>query len=41
MGQRLDEQVERGIARLQGMLGPEEVLAPALQGGGSPRTVSC
>ena len=29
--------MERGIARLQGMLGPEEVLAPALQGGRSPR----
>ncbi|HZA73327.1 MAG TPA: DNA polymerase Y family protein [Propionibacteriaceae bacterium] len=32
-----DDQVERGIARLQGMLGPEEVLAPAVQGGRSPR----
>jgi protein ImuB len=32
-----DEHVERGVARLQGMLGPEEVLAPALQGGRSPR----
>ena len=37
MGRARDEQVERGIARLQGMLGPEEVLAPALQGGRSPR----
>ena len=36
-GSALDEHVERGIARLQGMLGPEEVLAPALQGGRSPR----
>ena len=36
-GSSLDEHVERGIARLQGMLGPEEVLAPALQGGRSPR----
>ena len=36
-GSALNEQVERGIARLQGMLGPEEVLAPALQGGRSPR----
>ncbi len=32
-----DDQVERAAARLQGMLGPEEVLAPALQGGRSPR----
>ncbi|HLL63546.1 MAG TPA: DNA polymerase Y family protein, partial [Propionibacteriaceae bacterium] len=32
-----DDQVERGIARLQGMLGPEEVLAPAVQGGRGPR----
>ena len=36
-GSALNEHVERGIARLQGMLGPEEVLAPSLQGGGSPR----
>jgi protein ImuB len=36
-GSALNEHVERGIARLQGMLGPEEVLAPALQGGRSPR----
>ena len=35
-GSALDEHVERGIARLQGMLGPEAVLAPALQGGRSP-----
>ena len=32
-----DDQVERGIARLQGMLGPEDVLAPAVQGGRNPR----
>ena len=32
-GSALNEHVERGIARLQGMLGPEEVLAPSLQGG--------
>jgi protein ImuB len=36
-GSALNENVERGIARLQGMLGPEEVLAPSLQGGRSPR----
>jgi protein ImuB len=36
-GSTLNEHVERGIARLQGMLGPEEVLAPSLQGGRSPR----
>jgi len=36
-GSALNEHVERGIARLQGMLGPEEVLAPSLQGGRSPR----
>jgi protein ImuB len=36
-GSALNEHVERGIARLQGMLGPEEVLAPALQGGRNPR----
>jgi protein ImuB len=36
-GRAASEQVERGIARLQGMLGPDEVLAPALQGGRSPR----
>ncbi len=36
-GRAADEQVERGIARLQGMLGPEEVLAPSLSGGRSPR----
>ena len=31
-GSALDEHVERGIARLQGMLGPEAVLAPAVAG---------
>jgi protein ImuB len=36
-GSALNEHVERGIARLQGMLGPEEVLAPSLQGGRNPR----
>jgi protein ImuB len=36
-GSALNENIERGIARLQGMLGPEEVLAPSLQGGRSPR----
>jgi protein ImuB len=36
-GSAPDERVERGVARLQGMLGPEEVLAPAVQGGRSPR----
>jgi protein ImuB len=36
-GSALNEHVERGIARLQGMLGPEEVLAPCLQGGRNPR----
>jgi protein ImuB len=36
-GGTLNDHVERGIARLQGMLGPEEVLAPSLQGGRSPR----
>jgi protein ImuB len=36
-GSTLDEHIERGIARLQGTLGPEEVLAPAIQGGRSPR----
>jgi protein ImuB len=36
-GSALNDHVERGIARLQGMLGPEEVLAPSLQGGRSPR----
>jgi protein ImuB len=35
-GSALNDHVERGIARLQGMLGPEEVLAPSLQGGRSP-----
>ena len=36
-GSALNEHVERGIARLQGMLGPEEVLAPSLQGGRNPK----
>jgi len=36
-GSTLEEHVARGIARLQGMLGPEEVLAPSVQGGRSPR----
>lgn len=36
-GSAPDERVERGVARLQGMLGPEEVLAPAVQGGRTPR----
>jgi protein ImuB len=36
-GSALNDHVERGIARLQGMLGPEEVLAPSLQGGRSPQ----
>ena len=36
-GSAQDERVERGIARLQGMLGPEAVLAPRLQGGRGPR----
>ena len=32
-----DERIVRGVARLQGMLGPEQVLTPSLQGGRSPR----
>ncbi len=36
-GSAPDERIERGVARLQGMLGPEQVLAPSLQGGRSPR----
>ena len=36
-GSAPNERIERGVARLQGMLGPEAVLAPALQGGRSPR----
>lgn len=35
-GSATDERVERGVARLQGMLGPEAVLAPAVQGGRNP-----
>jgi protein ImuB len=36
-GSAPDERIERGVARLQGMLGPEQVLSPALQGGRGPR----
>lgn len=36
-GSAQDEKVERGIARLQGMLGPAAVLAPGVQGGRGPR----
>jgi protein ImuB len=36
-GSAPDERIERGVARLQGMLGPEEVLSPSLQGGRNPR----
>ncbi len=36
-GTAQDEKVERGIARLQGMLGPEAVVAPGVQGGRGPR----
>ncbi|MBG6095341.1 DNA polymerase Y family protein [Nocardioides luteus] len=32
-----DERVDRGIARVQGLLGHEAVVAPVLQGGRSPR----
>ncbi|MDN5761155.1 MAG: DNA polymerase Y family protein [Microlunatus sp.] len=32
-GSATDDQVERGVARLQGMLGPEAVIAPTVQGG--------
>jgi protein ImuB len=32
-GSASDERIERGAARLQGLLGPEAVLAPSLQGG--------
>ena len=32
-----DERVERGIARVQGMLGHEAVVRPVLQGGRAPR----
>lgn len=34
-GSAPDERLERGIARLQGMLGPEAVVAPGVQGGRS------
>ena len=36
-GAARDQRVERGIARLQGMLGPEAVVAPGVRGGRSPR----
>jgi protein ImuB len=36
-GSAQDEKVERGIARLQGMLGPDAVVAPGVQGGRGPR----
>lgn len=36
-GSAPEERIERGAARLQGMLGPDQVLAPSLQGGRSPR----
>ena len=36
-GSAPDERIVRGVARLQGMLGPEQVLTPSLQGGRSPR----
>jgi len=32
-GSATDDRVERGVARLQGMLGPEAVVAPSVQGG--------
>jgi protein ImuB len=36
-GSPRDQRVERGVARLQGMLGPEAVEAPGVQGGRGPR----
>lgn len=36
-GAARDQRVERSVARLQGMLGPEAVVAPGVQGGRSPR----
>jgi protein ImuB len=36
-GAARDTRIERSVARLQGMLGPEAVVAPAVQGGRSPR----
>lgn len=36
-GNATNERVERGVARLQGMLGPEAVQAPAVQGGRGAR----
>ncbi|HEU5486651.1 MAG TPA: DNA polymerase Y family protein, partial [Microlunatus sp.] len=35
-GSVTDDRVERGVARLQGMLGPEAVVAPVVQGGRGP-----
>ena len=35
-GSATDERVDRGVARLQGMLGPEAVVAPTVQGGRGP-----
>ncbi len=36
-GTARDQRIERSVARLQGMLGPEAVVAPGVQGGRSPR----
>lgn len=36
-GSARDQRVERGVARLQGMLGPQAVEAPGVQGGRGPR----
>lgn len=36
-GSARDQRVERGVARLQGMLGPAAVEAPGVQGGRGPR----
>ena len=36
-GTARDQRVERGVARLQGMLGPHAVEAPGVQGGRGPR----
>lgn len=35
-GSAADDRVDRGVSRLQGMLGPEAVVAPAVQGGRGP-----
>ncbi len=35
-GSTTDERIDLGVARLQGMLGPEAVLTPAVHGGRSP-----